>query len=185
MWWDLGGEVSASTGRVALWVYTAFAYVVLPVLIPVAVLAVETDANRRRLLAGLTGVGMAVAVAYLHAMVRGPIGVADVGHRLAYEVPVGLSGLPAAAYIVAGCGALLASGHRSIVLFGVGNLVAVAILTWVATEGVASLWCLWAAVTSIAIVIHLRGTKSAGGKGPPEHARRRGERARLNIASPG
>ena len=42
VWWDVTGRASATTGRVALWVYMLFAYVVLPVLVPAAVLAVET-----------------------------------------------------------------------------------------------------------------------------------------------
>ena len=48
VWLDLTDRVSATSGRVALWLYMLFAYVVLPVLVPAAVLAVKTDAARRR-----------------------------------------------------------------------------------------------------------------------------------------
>ncbi len=70
VWWDLTGRASAATGRMALWLYMVFADVVLSVLVPAAVLAVETDGGRRGWLARFTVVGGAVAAAYLIAMVR-------------------------------------------------------------------------------------------------------------------
>ena len=38
------------------------------------------------------------------------------------------------------------------------NLIAVTVLAWLMATGVISLWCAWAAVTSIVIVLHLRDT---------------------------
>ena len=59
-------------------------------------------------------------------------------------------------YIAATCGALLASSSRAIRVFGICNLAAVIGLAVTTTEGFASLWCAWAAVTSVAIALHLR-----------------------------
>jgi hypothetical protein len=162
VWWDLADRVPASMGRAALWVYMVFAYLVLPVLVPAAVLAVETDARRRRLLARLTVVGGAVALAYLAAMARGPVGVAIDGHSLNYDTGAGLGGPLAAVYALVVCGSLLASGHRAVVAFGFANVGAVSVLVWMSTQELTSLWCLWAAVTSVAIDAHLRGTSGVG-----------------------
>jgi hypothetical protein len=41
-------------------------------------------------------------------------------------------------------------------VFGLLNLAAVAVLAWLMASGVISLWCAWAAVASLVIVIHLR-----------------------------
>ncbi|EFC79974.1 hypothetical protein [Parafrankia sp. EUN1f] len=40
--------------------------------------------------------------------------------------------------------------------FGAVNLAAVGLLAWLETDAVTSLWCAWAAVTSIAVAVHLR-----------------------------
>ena len=47
VWWGLQGHVSAGVGRVATWLYLLFAFVVLPVYIPAAVLALEPPGRRR------------------------------------------------------------------------------------------------------------------------------------------
>jgi hypothetical protein len=61
-----------------------------------------------------------------------------------------------AAYVVATCGSLLFSGYRDIAIFGVVNLIAVAVLAHLEIDGFASLWCGWAAISSGAVALHLR-----------------------------
>lgn len=161
VWWDLTDRVSPSTGRLALWVYMLFAYVVLPVLAPGAITAVETDARRRRVLTRLTALGALVAVVYLSAMMRGPIGAVIQGHSLYFDAAVNHPVLVAAVYVVVACGSPLVSSHRDIRTFGFLNVVAVAVLSWVAFETFASLWCLWAAITSIALAAYLRHADQA------------------------
>jgi len=51
------------------------------------------------------------------------------------------------------------SGYKHIVIFGLGNLVAVVVLAVLTADGFASLWCFYAAVTSGAISLHLRYAK--------------------------
>jgi len=166
VWLDLTGRAPATVGRVALWLYMLIAYVVLPVFVPAAVLAVETDAARRRWVARLTVVGGAVAAVYLVAMVHGPIGVAIDGHSLNYDTGVSAGGPLAAVYVAACCGSLLASSNRSVVMFGLANALVVAFLMWMSTQELTSLWCFWAAIASMAIAVHLRSTSGAGGAGP-------------------
>jgi hypothetical protein len=48
------------------------------------------------------------------------------------------------------------SSDRVVVMHGGVNLAAVAALAALLATGTISLWCLWAAVTSIAVAIHLR-----------------------------
>jgi hypothetical protein len=72
-------------------------------------------------------------------------------------------------YVVATCGPLLFSSYRHIRRYGVLNLVAVCALAWLNQSGLISLWCVWAAVTSVAIAVHLRTvhrTPVAGGEAP-------------------
>lgn len=89
-------------------------------------------------------------------IVRGPVDAHNAGHRLAYDI----GGTPEMALtvlsVIATCGVLLASTSRPIRILGVANLVAVSALAVLTTGNIASLWCAWAAVSSIAIALHLR-----------------------------
>ncbi len=156
VWWALQGHVPAAVGQVAVWIYLLFAFVVLPTYVPLSVLALEAPGPRRRVILAFVALGAVVSTVFLVAMLDGPVTAELHPHHLAYSV-----GLPAALVVVAGylaatCGSLLASGYHRLALYGVVNLIAVALLTRLAIDGFASLWCAWAAVTSAAIALALR-----------------------------
>jgi hypothetical protein len=59
-------------------------------------------------------------------------------------------------YLLATCGAMLASGLRHVVWFGAANLLAALVLARLSSDGFASLWCFYAALASAAIALYLR-----------------------------
>jgi len=69
-------------------------------------------------------------------------------------------GLLAAVYAVVVCAPPMLASERRIALFGVANLAAVVALVWLQSSALTSLWCAWAAVTSVAIAAHLRRAHS-------------------------
>ena len=171
VWWGLGGEVPWLMGRVAVFLYLIFALGVLPVLVPLAVLAIEPSPGRRALLSKLGAGGVAVATLYLTAMALDPVVAQIEGHHIAYYVEVVRPQLVASVYMLVGCGALLVSSHRAIVAFGLANAAAVAVLLWVQANALTSLWCLWAAIASVAVAAHLRRSY----RSPPDDAALRPE----------
>ena len=156
VWQGLTGDVSASTGRDAMWLYLAFALVVLPVFVPLAVRAVEPDARRRRTMGYLAILGASLAGIYLVAMFQAPVDVYIDGNHLAYRLGIDHGGLLAGAYAVAACAPPMLSSEHRIAAFGLANLAAVVVLVWIQSSALTSLWCVWAAVTSVAIAGHLR-----------------------------
>jgi hypothetical protein len=156
VWQGLTGDIDPSTGRDAMWVYLAFALVVLPVLVPLAVRAVEPDPRRRRTMALLGVAGAVLAAIYLVAMFQARVGVRIDGSHLAYDLGIDHGGLLAGVYAVVACAPPMLSSERRIASFGLANLLAVVVLVWVESSALTSLWCAWAAVTSIAIAAHLR-----------------------------
>ena len=167
VWWGLQGHLAESVERVAVWVYLVFAFSALPVLVPVAVGLIERVAARRRVMCGFGVLGVAVASVLTVAMLRGPIHAMIDGRHVAYTVDaVAHGGQLTALYVVATCGALLASSYRDIARIGALNLVAIPVLMWFTISGFVSLWCFWAAVVSIAIAIHLRRVAPTGPAGP-------------------
>lgn len=159
VWWGQQHVVPHAVGTVALWLYLLIAFVVLPVLVPFAVLALEPAGRRRWTMVPLVVIGVTVAGVLLAAMVRGPISVTMHPYHLAYSIQLSHGLLIISLYVVAVCGALLLSGYRDVVVFGAVNLVAVIVIAKLTVDGFASVWCGWAAVTSGAIALHMRFAK--------------------------
>jgi hypothetical protein len=159
VWFSLQGHLPHTLGRVAMWIYLVIALVVVPILVPAAILRLELTRRRRWIIAPFVALGVGVATVLLVQMVRGPVSV-KIGHlHLAYSISLHDGVLVIGLYVLATCGSLLLSGYRDVVIFGVANVVAVVILARLTADGFASLWCFYAAVASGAISLHMRFAK--------------------------
>jgi hypothetical protein len=159
VWLWLQGHVPRGVGHVALWAYLLIAFVVLPVFIPLAVIALEPTRRRKLMMAPFALTGAAIAGVLLAAMIRGPVSVTLAPYHLSYGIKVSGSLVVIALYVAAVCGPLLLSGYRNVAIFGIVNLVAVVIIARLTISGFASVWCGWAAVSSAAITLHCRFAK--------------------------
>lgn len=155
VWLGLTGGVPWAIGQEAVWVFLVMAFT-LPLLVPVAVTALESVAWRRMLMAPLVAVGGVMTVVMVLTVVRGPISAAISGHHIVYSTSQANATLLGVLYVVTTCGSLLLSSRPTIVAYGVCNLAAVGVLAWLTVDGLTSLWCVWAAVTSIGIAAYLR-----------------------------
>jgi hypothetical protein len=156
VWFGLRNEVPPGVGRAAMWIYLAVALVVLPAFVPTAVLALEPDSRRRRLIVPFVVLGIAVAIVLLVTMLVNPVTVSQQHLHLAYSIGLPNGVLVVGLYVLATCGSVLLSSYKHVVLFGVVNLVAVAVLARLTADGFTSLWCAYAAVTGAAIALHVR-----------------------------
>jgi hypothetical protein len=175
VWWGLRGQLSWPVEHAAIYVFLAIAFV-LPFWVPFAMLGVETRVHRRRWMMGFLIVGTVTSVALLVAVVRGPVGASIDGSHIAYSADIGYADILVALYVVATCGSCLVASNRWLVLLGLANLSAVIALGWITFTGFTSLWCAWAALTSIAIAVYLRRTRSTPGLGvlPPAQVQQAG-----------
>ena len=178
VWWGLDGRVTVQVGDVAAWLYLARAFGLLPWFVPLAVRRLEPDPRRRYYDLLLIGIGAVVSAYLMAAVVRGPIEVVDGGFYLSYSVSITYGGTITALYVLSTCGSLLLSSDRYLARYGVANLGAVVVLSVLLVSGVISLWCVWAAITSVAIAIHLRRTDvhrhrfAMLARSNPEHAKK-------------
>jgi hypothetical protein len=168
VWLWLEGHVPRGIGDVALWAYLLIAFVVLPVFVPLAVIALEPTRRRKAMMVPFALTGAAVAGVLLGAMVRGPVEVKLASYHLSYGIRLSDGFWIVALYVVAVCGPLLLSGYRNVVIFGIVNLVAVIVIARLTVSGFASVWCGWAAVSSAAITLHCRFAKPRSRRGQPE-----------------
>jgi hypothetical protein len=156
VWWGLQGHINAGVGHVATWLYLLFAFVVLPTYVPLAIRALEPPGRRRSVMTGFAGLGVVLSVLLLAAMLRGPVKAHLGDYHVSYSIHLHAGLVIVTAYVAATCGAAIFSGYRHIAIFGVVNLIAVAALARLTIDGFASLWCGLAALTSVAIALHLR-----------------------------
>lgn len=162
VWWGLQGHVPRAVGSVAMWIYLVFALVVLPVLVPSVVLALERTRRRRLRIAPFVVLGVVVAAILLAALVRGHP-VAHLGaYHIAYSIGLNDGVFVVGCYVLATCGSMLASSSRDIVWFGAANAVAAVILARLCADGFTSLWCFYAALVSGAIALRLRLSSRRG-----------------------
>jgi hypothetical protein len=147
--------VSIPVERAAIYVFLAVAFV-LPFWVPFAMLGIETRVHRREWMMAFLAVGTITSVALLVAVIGGPVGASIDGSHIAYTADVSYVDILIALYIVATCGSCLVASNRWLVLLGLANLSAVIALGWITFTGFTSLWCAWAALTSVVIAIYLR-----------------------------
>ena len=162
VWLGLEDKVMNSSSDLAVHLYVAFAWVVLPILFPLAILLVEPNVKRRRVMAGFVGVGAAVGVYLLSAMLDGDVTAHVAEHTIQYGGAGRYAGLATVLYVLATCGPPLLSSYRAIVWFGAANIVAVIAIAWVQADGLTSLWCAWAAVVSVLIYLQFSEWRRSG-----------------------
>lgn len=159
IWWGLEGDVPHGVERIALWAYLLIAFVLLPVFIPFAIMCIEPTRRRHVMMLPFAAIGVGVAGVLLAALIRGPFSVGIRPHHLDYFINQRHGLIIVGFYVVAVCGALLCSDDRHIVIFGLVNVVVIAVIAWFIADGFASVWCGWATVSSGAIALHMRFAK--------------------------
>lgn len=155
VWLGLEGRVPGWVQAAAALAYVLIALPLLPLLVPTAILLLEPRGFRARTVP-FVGLGVIVAAVLLVTVLDGPIKVVRLDHALSYHVGLSDALLWVALYVVAVTGPALMSGYRSIVAFGVLNVVGLTAVALLYAEAFASLWCVYAALTSVLILVHMR-----------------------------
>jgi hypothetical protein len=78
------------------------------------------------------------------------------GHHIEYSIGLAGPRFVIGLYVVATCGSAMASSDRRLRAFGAVNLIAGAVIAWIDARAFISLWCMWAALISGAVALHLR-----------------------------
>jgi hypothetical protein len=148
------GHVSAHVGHVAAVAYVIFALPVLPTLLPVSVLLLEPRRVRLRV-APFVVIGLVVTTYLSIAMATHGVSVTVHEHSLGYGTGLTNGYFWAVLYVVAVVGPSILSGYRSIVAFGVFNLVGLIVVAALYVEAFASFWCILAGITSVLVLLHM------------------------------
>jgi hypothetical protein len=148
---------SGSTGFALAFLFFAEAF--WPIYVPAAVLLMEPDRARRRLMLACLAAGAAVAAYLLWRMLAEPPGAAIVSGHIVYATEPRYSYLVGTAYVAATGLPLLLSSHRTVVVVGAIVLVGSAAAYVFYWEAFVSVWCFFAAAASVAILGHFEWSR--------------------------
>jgi uncharacterized membrane protein len=154
VWAGLDGDVPAGIANLAMRAYLFIAWPLLPLYMPLAVLMLEPRRARRRV-APFVALGAIVSAYLAFVVLANPVEVIRHAHGLEYATVVHHPIVWAVLYIVAVIGAPLLSGYRSVVAFGALNLVGLVTVAVFYTKAFASLWCVFAAASSVLMLVHM------------------------------
>lgn len=162
LWLGFDGTVSAAAAAAARDVWVVVAYVVLPLLVPAAIVLAEPLRSHRPRLVPFVAVGAGVAAVALAHVLRGPVEATAGTRWIAYET--GAEGdLFSVAYVTATCGPALLCSRRHLRWFGAANVLGAGIAATFYQVEYASVWCVYAAFASLLILEHLRRERAADG----------------------
>ncbi|MEU9045417.1 MULTISPECIES: DUF6629 family protein [unclassified Kitasatospora] len=155
VWRGTDGELPVAVAGAARTAWAVIALPLLPVLVPAAVWCATTG-PRRRVLAGLTLLGVAVAVPLAAAVDSHPVTATAHGHTLGYAIGIPHPALLLTGYLLATVGSFLASGDHLLrrlgLVTGAGALVCA--LLW--RLAFISTWCALAALAAL-LLLHWAG----------------------------
>ena len=148
VWVSFGSSV---VNTVATYAYSMFSHVLWPVFVPIAVLLMETEPSRKKILSLFSFLGLGVGGYLLYYIIADPVTAHVVNNSIAYHSPHLYVYLTMALYLVATCGSCFVSSHRIINLFGTILLISFAVAAWFYTETFFSVWCFFAGILSIIV----------------------------------
>ena len=172
----LDGDVPAGLAEWAMRAYLFIAWPLLPTYVPLAVMLLEPHRARLRVAPFLV-LGVVVTAYLSYVVLANPVKVIEHAHGLEYATVVQNPLIWAVLYIVAVIGAPLMSRYRSIIAFGIVNLVGLILVAVFYTQAFASLWCVFAAISSILMLVHMVRRRHL-----PEADRARGDRVLLTVS---
>jgi hypothetical protein len=136
--------------------FMLYAQGLLPFLLPLSVLLFEPDPKSRRRMLPFLVLGGATALYILWALAAYPLQVYLKGNSIVYINQATNNTAVALLYVAATCGSLFFSKVKAMVIFGMANLAILLIVMEVKRYAFTSLWCAYAAVASVIILVYFR-----------------------------
>jgi hypothetical protein len=154
VWLGLDGILSPTVAHNMGAAFMLYAQGLLPFLLPLSVMLFEADRPSRRRMLPFVVLGGGTALYILWALTAYPLQVFVRGNSIVYINPATNNTAVAILYVIATCGSLFFSKVRPMIAFGVANLVILLVVMEVKRYAFTSLWCAYAAIASVIILIY-------------------------------
>lgn len=140
--------------------YSFFSHVLWPIYVPIAVLLLEPEAWRRKVLTAIALAGAAVGLYLLYFLVTEPIVSEVVGRHISYQSPHFYTAVVMTLYVLATCVSSLVSSCKTIRWFGAATFTALVTAYAFFDFWFISVWCFLAAILSFIVLFHFRRGES-------------------------
>jgi hypothetical protein len=154
VWLGLDGVLSPAVTHAMAAAFMLYAQGLLPFLLPLSVLLFEPDARSRRRMLPFLVVGCLTALYILWALIAYPTQTFIKANSIVYINPATNNTAVAVLYVIATCGSLLFSKVKDMVIFGLANVAILLVVMAVKRYAFTSLWCAYAAVASVIILVY-------------------------------
>lgn len=145
----------------ATYIFSLFSHVLWPIFVPFAILLVETSRWRKKAIGVFLALGLSVGIYLLYFIIRFPVTAQVQERSIFYDSPHLYIGIVLVIYLLATCVSGLFSSHRCINVFGVMAFLLAVAAYQVSLKTFVSVWCFYAAVLSLLILIHFSGPMQA------------------------
>lgn len=146
------------------YIFSMFSHVLWPILVPFAILLVETSRRRKAAIGVFQVLGLGVGLYLLYFLIRFGVTAQIHGQSIFYDSPHFYIGAVLVIYLLATCVSGLFSSHRCINYFGALAFVLAIAATMVSIHTFVSVWCFFAAALSLLVYVHF--TRSMHGTPP-------------------
>ena len=161
LWISLPSAPEGPVATILTLLFLLMAEVFWPFFVPVAMLCVEPQPRRRRLMLPWLAVGLGVASYLLWGILAQPQLARVLSGHIVYVTEHQFPYAIGTAYLAATCMPLLLSSHREVIALGAIVLVGCVtayVLYW---EAFVSVWCFFAAAASVVILFHFEQVRKA------------------------
>lgn len=152
---------SSLTGKIAMYSFMFFAFVIWPSYMPLAARLIEPDKNRKKILAIILTAGIFVSLYLLYSLIAHPIAYEVLNNHIRYFTLDKTTQEPyyLAIYGIVTVGSCLISSHKWINIYGIGLLLSFLASLHFYFSNYGSVWCFFAAALSLVIYLHFQYNK--------------------------
>ena len=154
VWLGLDGTLSPTVTHNMGAAFVLYAQGLLPFLMPLSILLFEPDAKSRKRMLPFLAIGTGTALYMLWALIAYPLQIFVKENSIVYINDGTNNTALAVLYVIATCGSLFFSKVRDMVIFGAANLAILLVVMAVKRYAFTSLWCAYAAMTSVIILAY-------------------------------
>jgi hypothetical protein len=154
VWLGLDGVLSPAVTQGMGAAFMLYAQGLLPFLLPLSVLLFEPDAKSRRRMLPFVVLGGGLTLYILWALTAYSLQVFVRGNSIVYINQATNNTAVAVLYVIATCGSLFCSKIRPMIIFGGANLAIILVVMEVKRYAFTSVWCAYAAVASLIILVY-------------------------------
>ena len=151
VWLSFG---NSALNVISTYAYSMFSHVLWPIFVPIAILLLEKDPVRKKILRVFTGIGLAVGIFLLYFIFQDGIISQIVNQSVSYNSPHLYLPLVLTLYVFATCISFLISSDKVINIIGIVMLTSFLAASLFFSGTFISVWCFFAAVLSFIIFLY-------------------------------